>query len=57
LTELESSTEEIAVEEDSQELKFSLVMNCVDKLNQDALTENGIKLNAKSQFSVKKLDL
>jgi hypothetical protein len=45
------------VEEDLEELKFSLVKNFVVKLNQEPQMVNGIQSNAKSQHLERKLDL
>ena len=52
---LKFSTEETVVEEDWLELKFSLVMKNAVKSSQEHKTENGILLNAKTQYLVTRL--
>lgn len=57
LTESESKTEEIAVEEDLPEPRSLLAINCADQFKTEPETELGTKSNAQDQCGVKQSSL
>jgi hypothetical protein len=56
LIELESATEETAVVEDSQQPRFMLTTNFVDRFKVEQEMANGMTLNAQSQCMEERLD-